>query len=452
MHQKHTKTTALRGRVVTFDRGQAYEPGKSPTVYSDGYVLIRNGKVLAIGEYRQDIEADILIDHRPHIITAGFIDAHLHMPQTRIVGAYAPSLLEWLNEHTFVEEQNFSNPAHAQRIAVFFFDELIRNGTTTAAAYCTVHPASVNAFFEEARRRNMLMLGGKVMMDRNAPAGLLDTPQDSYDHTKKLIDRWHLNGRSRYVISPRFAITSTPEQMEVASALVREFPDLHVQTHVDESRAEIEFACSLYPGAKDYLGIYEDYGLLGPKMLLGHCIHLTLREVEVLQDSRSVAVWCPTSNLFLGSGLFEHSRLSEEGVTIAVATDVGAGTSFSMLRTMDEAYKITQLHEHRLHPFDSLYRMTLGNARALGLEDRIGSIAPGNDADIVVLDAWATPQMSVRMETVSKLEDEIFLLQTCGDDRAVVQTYVAGVSMKIGAAANPYWRPSRPPQTVVNLR
>jgi guanine deaminase len=293
-----------------------------------------------------------------------------------------------------------------------------------------VHPASVDAFFGEAEKRNMLMIAGKVMMDRNAPAGLLDTAQSGYDETKQLLAKWHGRGRALYAISPRFALTSSPEQLEMAQALTREHPDCYLQTHLNESMGEVEYARELFPDAMDYTGIYEKYELLGPKTLLGHCIHLTHREVECLADTRSVAVFCPTSNLFIGSGLFDYERLHGRGTRIGVGTDIGGGTSYSMLRTLDEGYKVMQLREQRLNPLRSCYMMTLGNARALSLEGTIGSLVPGAAADIVVLDARATPQMKLRMETVTHLSQELFLLQTVGDDRSVAEVYVAGHAAK----------------------
>ena len=429
--------TVLRGRVLSFlDEPQSPTDEKSYRYIEDGAVVIRGGKILMVGEFNPKAAAHHkVIDHRPNLILPGLIDPHIHMPQMQVIGSYAANLLEWLNTYTFVEEQKFGDVAHSERIASRFFDELIRHGTTTAAAYCSVHPESVDAFFGEAAKRNVLMLGGKVMMDRNAPEALRDTPQSSYDDSKRLLEKWHGKGRSHYVITPRFAITSTHEQMEMAEALAREFPDNHIQTHVDENLAEVEFARELFPNMPDYLGIYERYHLLGPKTLLGHCIHLTHRECEVLAATRSVAVWCPTSNLFIGSGLFDHDRLHKHGARIAVATDVGGGTSYSMLRTLDEGYKVLQLRGQRLNPLRSFYMMTLGNARAISLEDRIGTIEAGRDADLVVLDARATPQMALRMEAVESLANELFLLQTCGDDRAVVETYVAGKAMKSGLAA-----------------
>lgn len=434
------KVTILRGRVLSFvEEPQGRDDHASYRYIEDGALVIGDGKILMVGEWNERAAshhgaADI-IDHRPHLIMPGFIDPHIHFPQMQVIGAYAAALLEWLNTYTFVEEQRFGDEAHATRIASRFFDELIRHGTTTAAAYCSVHPQSVDAFFSEAEKRDMLMVGGKVMMDRNAPPGLLDTPQSGYDDTRAGIAKWHGRGRAHYAITPRFAITSTHEQMAMAEALAREFPDLHVQTHVSENLAEIAYANELFPNYGDYVGIYEKYHLLGPKTLLGHCIHLSHRETEVISETRSVAVFCPTSNLFIGSGLFDYERQHERGVRIATATDVGGGSSYSMLRTMDEGYKVMQLRGQRLTPFRSFFHMTLGNARAMSLDGRIGSLEPGKEADIVVLDSGATPQMALRMETCGSLEQELFLLQTCGDDRAVVETYVMGKPMKSALAA-----------------
>jgi guanine deaminase len=427
----------LRGRVLTFvEEPSGLDDQASYRYWEDGEVEIENGKIASVGPFDGAQRPDTkIVDHRGKLILPGFIDPHIHMPQMQVIGSYAANLLEWLNTYTFVEEQKFADEAHAQRIASRFFDELVRHGTTTAAAYCSVHPQSVDAFFSEAAKRDMLMVGGKVMMDRNAPEGLRDTPQSGYDDTKAGIAKWHGKGRVHYAITPRFAITSTPEQMEMAETLAREHPDLHIQTHVDENLAEIEFARELYPNLPDYLGIYERYHLLGPKTLLGHCIHLTHREAQVLAETRSVAVWCPTSNLFIGSGLFDHDRLHKHGARIAVATDVGGGTSYSMLRTLDEGYKMLQLRGQRLNPLRSFYMATLGNARALSLDGRIGAITPSHDADLVVLDARSTPQMALRMERVESLANELFLLQTCGDDRSVVETYVMGKPLKSGLAS-----------------
>lgn len=424
--------TLLRGRVLSFLRApQGLDDADSYVYLEDGGVLIEGGKVAWVGDFAAaPSEGARVIDHRPHLIAPGFIDLHLHYVQSQMMAAYAGSLLEWLNTYTFVEEQKYAQQGHAEAVAVDFFDALIRHGTTTAVAYCSSHPRSVDAYFAEAQRRNMLMVGGKVMMDRNAPEGLCDTAQSGYDDTKALIARWHGRGRAHYAISPRFAITSTPAQMDAAKALVAEHPECFVQTHLSENSAEIAYSMELYPGSKDYTGIYEDYGLLGPKTLLGHSIHLNHRETGVLAETGAVAVFCPTSNLFLGSGLFDRDRLVSHGVRVGIATDIGGGTSVSMLRTLDEGYKVLQLRGQRLNPLASFHMATRGNAEALGLGGRIGSIEAGADADIVVLDARATPTMQMRMATVETLIEELFLLQTLGDDRAIAEVYVAGARAK----------------------
>ena len=436
------KTMLIRARTLSFLRAPLSMDDTAAWRYeSDGALLVADGIILASGPYaavREQARADAIeIDHRPHLIVPGFIDTHVHFPQMQVIGSYAANLLEWLNTYTFPEECRFVETAHAERIAGFFYDEMIRHGTTTAVAYCSVHKASADAYFGEALKRNMRMVGGKVMMDRNAPQGLLDTPQMGYDETRAVIAEWHGKGRNHVAITPRFAITSTPEQMSAAQALAREFPDLHIQTHLSENRDEIDFTCSLFPEADDYTDIYARYGLLGPKSLFGHCIHLSERERDAMSDTGSIAVHCPTSNLFLGSGLFPLKELMrrEKPVRVSVATDVGGGTSYSMLKTMDEAYKIQQLLGERLNPFDSYYHMTLGNAEALSLANRIGTLEPGTDADFIVLNMAATPAMTVKAEVVNSLAEELFLLQTMGDDRAIVETYVAGVASKSGLRA-----------------
>ncbi|MBU1304845.1 MAG: guanine deaminase [Alphaproteobacteria bacterium] len=431
--------TILRGRVLSFlHEPQGIDDDASYRYWEDGAITIEDGIIAAVGDYVAEADAE-LIDHRPHLILPGLIDMHLHYVQSQIIGSYAASLLEWLNTYTFVEEQRFSQQGHAEVLAGAFFDELIRNGTTTAVAYCSSHPRSVDAFFGEAEKRNMLMVGGKVMMDRNAPEALLDTAQSGYDDTKSLIARWHGRGKGLYAISPRFAITSTPDQLAASRALVAEYPDCYVQTHLSENDAEISYSMELYPGSPDYTGIYEDYGLLGPKTLLGHCIHLNHRETGVLAETGAVAVFCPTSNLFLGSGLFDRDRLARAGVRMGLATDIGGGTSYSMLATMDEAYKVMQLRGQRLNPLASFYMATLGNAQSLSLAGTIGAVAPGHAADLVVLDVAATPAMKLRSATIGSLAEELFVLQTMGDDRSIVEVYVAGARAKstLGGLAAP---------------
>ncbi len=419
----------LRGRVFDFlDEPQT--PGDGSYRYiEDGAILLDQGRIVAVGDFAALDNGAEVIDHRPHLLMPGFIDTHNHFPQMQVIGSYGAQLLDWLNTYTFPAEMKFVDPEHAARIATAYFDEMLRNGTTTPVAYCSVHKTSAEAYFTAAAARNIRAIGGKVLMDRNAPEGLLDTPETGYDDSKALIEKWHGTGRALYAVTPRFAITSTPAQLEVAGALMAENPDCYMQTHLSENTDEIAYTLELYPDFRDYLGIYDHYGLLGPRALMGHSIHLSEREVTLMRETQSVAVFCPTSNLFIGSGLFDERRMQENGVRMALATDIGGGTSYSMLRTLDEAYKVCQLQNRNLPPLRAFYMLTLGNARALGLEAEIGTLAAGSEADIVVLDARATPAMALRMETVETLPEELFVLQTLGDDRSVVQTYVAGKAM-----------------------
>lgn len=431
------KTVIIRGRTLTFKR----RPNSATDIESfnfieDGALLITNGIISKLGSF-PDIVTEapkeiVIYDHQPHLLVPGFIDTHIHFPQIQIISSYASNLLEWLNTYTFSEEQKYKDSLHSEKMAKQFFNTIINHGTTTAVVFCTTYPESVEAFFKESHLRNMLMIGGKVMMDQNAPAKLLDTPQSSYDDSKSLINKWHHVGRQYYAISPRFAITSTPEQLEMCRALIHEYPDCYLQTHLSENKDEIALAKKIYPNYKDYTGIYEHYNLLGPNSLFGHCIHLSEREIKIMSETKSVAVFCPTSNLFLGSGLFDLQRfLKQQPPTrIAVGTDIGGGTSYSMLKTMDEAYKISQLQNQCLSPIESLYQITLGNALALSLENKIGSLEVESDADITVLNARATPTMEIRMETVKNIYEELFILQTMSDDRSVAQVYIKGVPSK----------------------
>ena len=425
----------IRGRILSFTDDPAAGGSSAHSVIDDGAVLVAGGLIEAVGEARDILarapRGAVVDDHADCIVTAGFIDAHIHYPQTQVIGSYGAQLLDWLNNYTFVEEQKFADPAHCARIAEFFLDELTRCGTTTAMVYCTVHPQSVDAFFAAAEKRGARMIAGKVMMDRDAPEALMDTAQRGYDESKALIERWSNRGRLGYAITPRFAVTSTQAQLEAAGALAREFPQCYVQTHADENKAEIARVAALFPEARSYIDVYARAGLTGPRSVFGHCIHLQDGEVAELAASRSVAAFCPTSNLFLGSGLFDQARLARAGVRIALATDVGGGTSYSMLRTAAEGYKVLQLNGQSWPALQAFYRMTLGNARALSLDDRIGSIEAGKEADLVALDLRATPALAHRMETAGgDLEVELFALITMGDDRAVRQTYFAGEPRK----------------------
>jgi guanine deaminase len=425
---------ALRGQLLTFkDDPAAVGAAASHRFLEDGVLIIEDGRIAAIGEAREllpTLEPGIPVDEwKKNLILPGLIDTHIHLPQTQVIASFGARLLDWLQNYTFVEEQRFADPAHSARIARFFLDELARNGTTTAVVYGSVHPQSVKAFFAESERRGTRMIAGKVMMDRGAPEGLLDTPERGYAESEALIARWHGRGRQLYAISPRFAVTSSDAQLEAAADLVRAHPDCYLQTHLSENPEEIATVRRLFPWAKSYTHVYDRFGLLGPRSLFGHCIHLEAAERERLSATGSIAALCPTSNLFLGSGLFDLAALRDSAhpVRVSLATDVGGGTSYSMLKTAAEAYKVLQLKGQTWPALDAFYTLTLGNARALGLEHEIGTLEPGSAADLVVLDPRATPAMAHRMERIDgNLVATLFLLMILGDEHAVRATYVLG--------------------------
>ncbi len=422
---------AIRGRLLSFVRApRGAGDAESYRFIGDGIIVIENGRVARVGpaaEVAPTLPAGMPVAHHADgLIMPGFIDPHIHYPQTQVIASYGAQLLEWLEKYTFVEEQKFADPAHAARNAEFFLDELARNGTTTALAYCTAHPGSAEALFAAAHKRNAGMIAGNAIMNRNGPPGLLAPAATAIPDSRDLIARWHGTGRQRYALTPRFAITSTDEQLAEMGALLAECPTILMQTHLDENLNEIATIKRLFPDDPSYTAVYARFGLLGPRSLMGHCIHMTDDEVALMGDTKSVAVFCPTSNLFIGSGLFDYARLTKAGVRIALATDVGGGTSYSMLRTAAEAYKVMQLQGQNLPALAAFDLITRGNAAALGLDGEIGTIAPGAYADLVVLDARATPATAHRMEVSRDLEDELFVLMTMGDDRAVRQTYIAG--------------------------
>ncbi|ERI52849.1 guanine deaminase [Pseudomonas sp. EGD-AK9] len=400
--------------------------------FEDGILLIENGKVAQVGAAAELLPklAGVDVQHyRDALITPGFIDTHIHYPQTGMIASYGEQLLDWLNTYTFPTERQFEDKAHASDVAAIFLKELLRNGTTTALVFGTVHPQSVDAFFEQADKLNLRMIAGKVLMDRNAPDYLTDTAETGYAESKALIERWHGKGRLHYAVTPRFAPTSTPEQLELAGKLLGEYPDLYMHTHLSENRKEIEWVKALFPERKGYLDVYDHHKLIGPRAVFAHGVHLCDEECKRLAETGSAVAFCPTSNLFLGSGLFDLNKLEAHGVRVGLGTDVGAGTSFSQLQSLNEAYKIMQLQGKKLDPFKSLYLATLGGANALYLDDRLGNFLPGKDADFLVLDYNATPLMSYRMQQARSLEERLFALTMLGDDRAVKETFAAGVSV-----------------------
>jgi guanine deaminase len=428
---------AVRGSFLDFVADPFYVPESGSVRYfRDGLLILKDGKVQELGAY-DDLRAKYAgistIAYSGLLIMPGFIDLHLHFPQTEMMAAYGEQLLAWLETYTFPTEQKFKDKAYADSVATIFVDELLRNGTTTAVVLAAVYPESVDAFFEEAERRNLRMVAGKVMMDRNAPDILTDTAETSYQESRDLIEKWHQRGRLLYAVTPRFAATSTDAQLRLAATLLEEFPDTYLHTHLSETVQEVAWVQTLFPNCNGYLDVYDQAGLVGDRSIFAHCVQLTDAEFQRLSEARSAIAFCPTSNLFLGSGLFKLNRAKSVDcpVKVGLATDIGAGTSFSLLQTANEAYKVTQLQQQTLSPFQALFLATLGGARALSLEDKIGNFEPGKEADFIVLDLRSTPLMAFRNPevmptTLPELAGRVFSLVIMGDDRAIRATYIMG--------------------------
>jgi len=397
---------------------------------ADGLMVIRNGLVESLQPAATLLPAlggDIVIeDWRAHLIVPGFIDTHAHYPQVDVIASHATQLLDWLERYTFPEERKFADRAHADAAATFFLDRLIENGTTTASVYCTVHPQSAEAFFTAAAQRNLRMIAGKCLMDRHCPEYLRDTIESGYRDSEALIERWQGNGRLGYAITPRFAPTSSLAQLAACGRLAREYPDVWIQSHVAENQAEVAWARELFPESRSYLDVYDRAGLLRERAVYGHCIWLDDTDRARMAASGAAAAFCPTSNLFLGSGLYDYRQARAAGVITGLATDVGGGTSYSMLATLAEGYKVQQLLGTNLAPAELLHLATLAGAKALRLADKIGNFAPGKEADFAVLAPAATPLLARRNSLRDDALDRFFALTMLGDERAVAATYVMG--------------------------
>lgn len=435
--QRVKATKSFRGAFLDFVNDPFYQSESASVRYiSDGLLVLEDGQVKELGSYAalKERYADVPITSYPNqLIIPGFIDTHIHFPQIEMIAAYGEQLLEWLNKYTFPTESKFKDKAYAQKIASIFLDELLRNGTTTALVFTAVFPESVDAFFEESERRNLRMIAGKVMMDRNAPDILKDTAESSYQESKQLIEKWHKRNRLLYAVTPRFAPTSTNEQLHLAGKLLQEYPDVYLHTHLSENVNEIAWVQELFPDSKGYLDVYDQTGLVKERSVFAHGVQLTDQEFQRLSQAKAAIAFCPTSNLFLGSGLFriEKAKSASCPVKVGLGTDVGAGTSFSLLQTTNEAYKVAQLRHQKLSAFQALFLATLGGARALCLDDKIGSFDPGKEADFVVLDLQSTPLMAFRNpkpipDSIEELAERTFSLMIMGDDRAVQATYIMG--------------------------
>ena len=435
--------SAIRGRFLDIQStvDQAAAIPEQVRFIEDGLLITQEGKIQWFGTWQagQHLAADLQVEHYPdQLILPGLIDTHIHFPQTEMIGAYGEQLLEWLNTYTFPTEMQFEDKAYADQIAAFFVQELLKNGTTTALVFCTVHPQSVDALFEAAERHHMRLIAGKVLMDRHAPEALCDTPESAYADSKALIQKWHGKGRNLYAITPRFAPTSTAAQLAQAGQLKAEHPDVYVHTHLSENQNEIAWVKSLFPEQKNYLDVYHHYGLTGSRSVFAHCVHLEEQEWQCLHDTDSAIAFCPSSNLFLGSGLFPLKKTWEKQVKVGLGTDVGAGTAFSQLDTLNQAYKVQQLQGDKLSAFEALYHATIGAAKALDLHEKLGNFNVGKEADFIVCNLKATAVQALRQDRAKNIEDALFALMMMGDDRNIQATYIYGQKAYAQADRNQY--------------
>lgn len=433
----------FRGRLFDFNsHAEVHNLAENFRFFEDGLLVVEQGKVAAAGSFdeiaRRFPQHLEIVNYGKSLIFPGFIDAHVHSVQTKAIASYGNQLLEWLETYTFPNERLFHDPVHAMKHTKFFFDQLLKSGTTTAVIYPAVFDASVEAVFEIAGQLNMRVVSGKTWMDRNAPDYLLEKPEKSYESSKKQIQKWHRNGRAHYAITPRYAITSSPASLEIAASLQKEFTDLYVQTHISENKQEVELVNHHYSHHKGYLDVYDSFGLLTPKTLLGHGIYVTDAELDHIAGTGTSIVHCPSSNLFLGSGLFDYHKTLRHGVKVAIGSDVGGGTSFSMLRNLQDAYKISALTSNlncevensnvfkALNALDAFYAITLGGAVALSMENKIGNFDQGKEADFVVIDPSLNDLLSYRIEEVNSVEELLFAIMMLGDEKIIKATFLMG--------------------------
>ncbi|MFC2101751.1 guanine deaminase [Bacteroidota bacterium] len=414
----------------------AAEKEASGTIYNyieNGFLAVENGKIVAVGDYNDCIkdypDAEV-IDYSGKMITPGFIDTHLHVTQSGIVAAYGEKLLEWLNNYVFPCESAYHDDAAARKDINFFLRELIKNGTTTAVGYGPLKYSATDILFEELSQRNMRFITGNTMQDRNSPEYLTLPAKENYENAQKIIRKWHNKGRQSYAITPRFAFSSTEELLELSGSLKTEFPDLYIQTHIDENLAEIEGIKKLFPWSKNYLDVYDHFGLVTDKTVFGHCIYLTEDEYMGMRDKKSIISCCPISNSFLGSGLFNFKKMMKYTDRITLGSDWGAGNTLSMLAVLDEFYKVSILQDFKVYSMTRWFLATLGAAKSLGLSDVIGSFKPGKEADFIIIDPKATELLSYRTDRVNDIYELLFVLMTLGDSSLIEETYIYGNGMK----------------------
>jgi len=433
LHNQNEHVQGFRGQILYFTDNPSVNPD-AVHWHSDGILIVKDGLIVEVCDFLSDWKErfpNLEIQHFPEkIIMPGFIDAHTHYPQTEMIASPADGLLPWLEQYTFPTEAKFQDFKHATRVASFFLDQLIDSGTTTAMVFGTVHRSSIDAFFEESSKRQMRMIAGKAIMDRNCPAYLRDTAETAVIDSEALIQQWHGKQRQLYALTPRFAPSCSPQQLHLVGELAEAYQDVYLQSHVAENTTECKWALELFPHARSYLDIYDKFKLLRPKSMYGHGIWLDDEDRARLADTGAAVAHCPTSNLFLGSGLFPLHKTEQAGVHIALATDVGAGSSFSMLHTMNEAYKIARMSGHHLSAHHMFYLATLGAAKSLNLSDKIGSFQAGCEADFIILDKQATPILACKTQNANSLEELLFAFALLGDDRSVYASFVLGKRLK----------------------
>ncbi len=431
LSEKLSSLKAYRGPIFHFLKSpEGACPSDSYEYFEDGILIVENGRILSVGDARELLPKTQGIKIQTYgkncLILPGFIDAHIHFPQMGMIASYGKQLIEWLNQYTFPFEERFSDKEYAEKMADLFIQELLKNGTTTALVFCTAAKESVEALFEAALKRHMRVIAGRTLGDRNMPTSLLTPVQSFMEEEEALLNRWHKKKRLLYALTPRFAPTSTETLLKMVGDLLTQHPDVYLHTHLSENLDEVAWVKELFPWSSHYLDVYHRFGLVRPRSVFAHAIHISQEEINLLSRSKAAVCHCPTSNLFLGSGLFRWKNCKEASLLMAFGTDVGAGTSFSLLATMNEGYKVAQLQKSSLHPLNAFYHATLGGAKALYLDSYIGNFETGKEADFIILDLAATGLMERRLQEAKNLCDRLFLLMMLGDDRSVKETYVMG--------------------------
>ncbi len=421
---------AIRSRILHF-LDEPLDDGTNVEFIEDGVLVVEHGKVSICCAAEQAAKDGLKLDScewlPDHLVMPGFIDTHVHSPQIDVMASYGAQLLDWLETYTFPAEARYVDEVYARQAAEDFLDYCLNAGTTTSFVFTTSYRQSTEALFEAALNRDMRLVAGKVLMDQNALPELQDSPESGYDDSAALINRWHGKGRLGYAVTPRFSGTSSERQLQLAGKLLKQHPGVWLQTHMSENLDEIRWIKSVHPDAGDYLDTYERNGLSTERSIFAHCIHLSADEISRLSDHGGRIAFCPTSNLFLGSGFIPFEKLKAASIPISIASDVGGGTSLSMLTTLAEAYKVCQMQEYSLHAFEAFYMATLGNARAVHLDRYVGNFEKGKEADFVILDPAPTPIMERRLKQSKTIAEQLFVYMILGDDRSIERTYCHGI-------------------------